>query len=84
MENKLYSIKDDLAGAFMTPFIHNNDETAKRAIKTMLNMPGENEIKANYKDKQLYYVGEFDDRKGEITKTEKKFICNFQDLKEGE
>lgn len=76
----LYSIKDDLAGAFQPPFAHNNKETAKRAIRFALEQPGQNPIKENWKDKQLFEVGKFDDEKGEIVETKKDFVCNFTEL----
>ena len=81
MKLNLYGIKDTVIGAISTPFAQNNNATAIRMIRNYINSPTDNEIKQNYKDKQLYLLGEYDDNTGYIT-SNVEFVVNLSDLKE--
>ncbi len=81
MNMKLYTIKDTIVGAMTTPFAGVNDGSAIRSVKNMINNPGDNEVKTNYKDKQLYCVGSYNDETGEIV-PQVRFITNLSELKE--
>ena len=79
MNMKLYTIKDTIVGAMTSPFAGVNDGSAIRSVKNMINSPVDNEVKANYKDKQLFCVGSYNDETGEIV-PEVWFITTLSDL----
>ena len=78
---KVFSIKDTVVGNFQAPFYQYNRGAAIRAISNAVNDERENEIKANYKDKQLYELGEYNDETGEL-KSKVEFVVNLNDLKQ--
>lgn len=82
MKIKLYAIKDTLVG-FMTPYAQHNDAYAKRAFANAVNDIKPNNINVNPEDKQLYYVGEFDEDTGALIPCEKgaQFICSAMEVK---
>lgn len=76
----IYSIKDCKSGRFITPFAHQNDNTAKRELKLGINSKDKKVIYAAYpEDFQLFRLGQFDEVQGKIT-PEEDFVCNFTDL----
>jgi len=83
MKYKIYAIKDTIIGEMANPFYQINDGQALRNVTNAVNDAQENQIKENYQDKQLYYLGEFDAATGEIT-SDVRFIVNLTDLKKGE
>lgn len=75
---KLYSIKDTKIG-FMNPFLNHNDGTAIREFTNGANEINKNSINTNPEDKQLWYLGEYDDQTG-IIQSEPKFLINANDV----
>ena len=77
----LYSVKD-IKGIYMDIFPMVNDEVAKRTFADALN--DKNSIIAKHPtDMELYRIGTWDDRKGEIT-PDKEYLCNGNDYYKGE
>lgn len=70
---KIYCIKDTKAG-YMNPFYLQNDEIAIRSFKKAANDVQSNAINDFPEDKELWYLGEFDERTGIITGEEPKFL----------
>ena len=83
MKYKIYALKDTVIGEMAMPFFQINDGQALRNITNAVNDNGENQIKENYQDKQLYFLGEYNAATGEIT-IEVRFMVNLSDLKKGE
>lgn len=63
MNKKIYSVYDRAAGRFGNPFICLNDEMAQREFNCAFSAP---EYQYLAKDLDLYYLGTFDDRTGEM------------------
>ena len=82
MKIRLYAIKDTLVG-FMSPYAQHNDQYAKRAFENAVNESKPNTINTNPEDKQLFYVGEFDESTGAIIPAEggAQYICTALELK---
>lgn len=84
MELKIYSIKDTIIGAYKTPFFTFNDEVAKRMVSNAVNdRTSQNDLNLNAKDMQLYCLGTYEDKNGDI-KPEVRFIANCIEFKKGE
>lgn len=69
MINKIYSVYDNTAEAFMPPFYIQNDNMALRAIDDCLSDP-QHMFSQHPKDFELYYLGEFDNIEGKFTLTD--------------
>lgn len=63
MDNRLYSIYDRKSGNYGVPFASFNDDTAKRDFNGFCKQP-QNVYLAD--DLELYYVGTFSSRTGEV------------------
>lgn len=81
MKLKIYAVKDVVVGEMANPFYLNNDDEAKRAFKNAVNGNSGN-ISLNYKDMQLFKLGEYDTTTGEIV-SKVEFIENGQNVKVG-
>lgn len=82
MKINVYSVKDTAVGRFSsTPFMLENDEVAKRTFATAINSGSQSQVAVYYKDMQLWKLGEFEDRSGELT-NDVYLVCNGVDVKE--
>lgn len=75
---KIYCIKDTKAG-FMNPFYLQNDEIATRTFKKAANDKQPNAVNDFPEDKELYCLGEFDERTGTIKGDEPRFMLRAVD-----
>lgn len=75
---KIYAVKDVVVGNFMLPFYLHNDNEAKRSFNLAIN--SEAQIAQNWKDLQLFSLGEWNDETGEIT-TKVEFLANGAEYK---
>lgn len=82
MNLKVYAVKDTKVGEFMSPWVSNNEQTALRALRVVVNEKG-TDFDRYAEDMQLYQLGDFDTKTGNL-KAELKFIINHIDLKEKE
>lgn len=74
MEQMMYSIWDEKAKAYATPFFSANEQTALRAFAHVCNDPG-TLINQNPGDFKLYQIGDFDMNDGELIACDKpKFV----------
>ena len=64
---KLYVIYDSVVKKFMNPFLMNNDEEAKRAFTQAVNSNQNTTVVINYRDMQLFCLGNYDENSGVIT-----------------
>jgi hypothetical protein len=78
---KIYSVRDSKAKAYMRPFFVQSDEVAIRAIKQAMFDP-ESEFYRFAEDYSVWYIGEFDDKTGEITPAVPEVITQVLALKE--
>lgn len=76
---KIYSIKDTKAG-YMNPIYMQNDEIAIRTFKKAANSKEPNVVNEFLEDKELWYLGEFDERTGIIKAVEPAFLVKAIDL----
>lgn len=76
---KIYSIKDTKAG-YMNPIYMQNDEIAVRTFKKYANDAQPNVVNEFIEDKELWYLGEFDERTGIIKAVEPMFLAKAVDL----
>lgn len=65
MNLNIYSLFDDKAKSFATPFFMHNDDVAKRAVQGAT-MDRQSVVSAHPEDFQLFCLGYFDDQKGMI------------------
>lgn len=81
----IYCIKDTKAG-YMNPFYLQNDEIAIRSFKKAANDTQPNGVNDYLEDKELWYLGYFDERTGKIEGEEPKFLVRAIDcvVKKGE
>ncbi len=63
---KLFAVKDRVAEVFTFPIVSNSTSLIKRDISELLNKNEENYITVNYKDKELYDIGSYDETTGNI------------------
>lgn len=76
----LYSIKDDVAGTFMTISPAQNVGIIRRQLATAVNTPdNKNLYHTNPEDFSLYQVGTFDEVTGKTT-SEQQFEFRLSDL----
>lgn len=76
---KIYSIKDVKAG-FMNPIYLQNDEIAIRSIKKAVNDVQPNAVNDFPEDKELWYLGTFDEDTGLISAVQPKFLVRVIDF----
>lgn len=77
MKLKLYAVKDVIGGYYMQPTMLHNDAEAKRVVSQSCS-----KWEDQFKDYQLYYLGQYDIETGRIyAEAESQFICNFIDFK---
>lgn len=76
---KIYSIKDVKAG-FMNPIYLQNDEIAIRSIKKAANDVQPNAVNDFPEDKELWYLGTFDEDTGLISAIQPKFLVRVIDF----
>ena len=81
MKHNMYVIRDTLVG-YMTPFCQPNHAFAKRAFKNAANDSKPNNVNTNPEDKELYFVGEFDESTGVITPVNPEFIARASEFVE--
>lgn len=81
MELGIYVIKDTVVGAYQNPFYLHNNAEAMRTVKSALNTKENNPLKENAGDKQLYTLGTYNDKTGEII-SNVQFMANLTDLME--
>lgn len=73
---KIYSILDDKAQCFNTPYFAQNDMVASRSFSDLCN-DGRSVVAQHLGDFHLYCLGEFDDDKGIIKPYDMPgFICH--------
>lgn len=77
---RLYSVKDVKAASFFRPFPSVNDQVAIRDLKTLVNSE-DSEISKYPEDYELWYIGEFDEKQGNLIPNQ-DFLVNCVDLKE--
>ena len=75
---KIYAIKDVKAG-FMNPFYLQNDEIAIRSFKKAANDVQSNAVNDFPEDKELWYLGTYDEDTGLITGEQPKFLIKALD-----
>jgi uncharacterized protein len=63
---KMYSIRDQKAGAYHAPFYQKSHGEAERAFHQVANDP-KSTINQYPTDFDLYYIGEFDDETGKVS-----------------
>ena len=84
MNQNIYAIKDTMVG-FMTPYCQPNDGYAKRAFSNAATDLKPNQINQNPEDKELYFIGEFDEETGIITPANPKYLARASEfVKRGE
>ena len=74
----IYCIKDTKAG-FMTPFYLQNDDIAIRSFKKAANEVNPNAVNDFPEDKELWFLGTFDERTGKIEGSEPQFLIKAVD-----
>ena len=74
----IYCIKDTKAG-FMTPFYLQNDDIAIRSFKKAANEVNPNAVNDFPEDKELWFLGTFDERIGKIEGVEPQFLVKAVD-----
>lgn len=83
MKVKLYAIKDTVVGELQNIVESQNDAVIIREIHNTINSPTENALKTNYKDKQLYRLGEYDTKTGQI-ESKVEFMYNLSEFAQKE
>jgi len=79
MKTKYYSVKDVKIG-FGQLFSQPNDDVAKRTIAGLVNDKNGNFINEAPDDKELWFIGDFDDAYGTFFDDSTKFIVKASDL----
>lgn len=74
----IYCIKDTKAG-YMSPFYLQNDEIAIRSFKKAANDVQPNAVNDFPEDKELWFLGTFDERTGKIEGCEPSFLIRAID-----
>lgn len=84
MTRTYYAIKDNLAEAYMTPVLFDNDNLAIRWFTGVVNSKEQNEIIYNNpEDFELWKLGEFDNQSGTIYPGVQKLVT-AKSVKKGE
>lgn len=78
MKHKIYSIFDEKAQIFNTPFFMDNDNMAVRAFNDLAS-DKQSAIYLHPEDYRLYELGSFENVEGVIIPVDRpRFICNAQ------
>jgi hypothetical protein len=81
MVQKVYTIRDTKAKAFLNPFFTVNDDTAVRIMQNVV-ADENHEFNKNADDYSLYYLGEYDDNTGLIDAgDEPEYMIGLNQLK---
>ncbi len=80
MKLGIYAIKDTLVG-FMTPYCQVNDAYAKRAFQNAAQDVKPNNVNTNPEDKELYFIGSFDESTGTIEPKNPQFLARASEFK---
>lgn len=75
MKINVYTVYDEKAEAFMSPFFMGTDNLAKRGFADAINNP-ETPFGKHPQDYTLFCIGEWSDSKGEITPITKRTLGN--------
>ena len=76
----IYCYRDKKLGAYEVPFV-NNLEKDRAAVAVSRAIAGLDSVKRNkMKDLDLYYLGEFDDKTGNIKLCEKEHIISLDSI----
>ena len=78
MITMVFSIYDNKASAFASPFLQANEEMALRGIRTVISSQPEQMMSQYPEDFELYYLGTFDDQSGEFVGQTPKSIGNIK------
>lgn len=79
MKLNLYAIKDTVVGELQNIIQSQNDGVIIREVTNAVNAPTDNALKQNYKDKQLYRIGVYDTKTGQI-ESKVEFMYNLSDF----
>ena len=80
MKVMMYSVYDEKACAYATPFFMSTDGQAIRAFGDAV-MEGKSQLAVHPEDFGLYYVGEYDDKTGQVISVVPKFLCRGSEFK---
>lgn len=80
MISMVFSIYDNKAGAFASPFLQGNEEVALRGIKTVMAERPQDMMSRYPEDFELFYLGTFDDHDGKLSIHTPKSIGNIKIL----
>lgn len=81
MIHKMYSIRDEKAEMYHTPFFSANHGLAMRTIQDLLKNP-DHPISKYTADFSLWYIGEYSDETGLIAPENPKHLFNLVDIGE--
>ena len=74
----IYCVRDVKAG-YMSPIYKQNDELAIRDFKFLANDDSSNIVNQFIEDKELWFLGTFDERTGKIEGCEPQFLIKAVD-----
>lgn len=81
MKLNIYTIYDDAAQAYNTPFFMHNDGLAIRAFQDNVNSAEENNISKHPEQFSLFKLGEYDDKTGLVQSDNPKFLAGGLEMK---
>lgn len=81
MNLKAFTVYDEKAHAYITPFFMHHEGMALRTFMNMVNDP-DHQFGLNPEDYTLYYIGEFDDMAGTLIPLPKEELGNGRYLKD--
>lgn len=81
MKHFLFSIQDTVAQTMAAPFMFQNINLAKRALRDLVN-DETSRVSKNPEDYQLYLLGEFDDETGILVAGVPTPLCSARSLME--
>ena len=73
INHRAYAVKDELTGKFLQPIYHENDETATRWFKYIIN--NTEMWKYNAAMYSLYYMADFNDTTGFSVNGSPEMVC---------
>lgn len=78
----IYQLKNKVAGYYEAPFVnHFSKEEIKESYRRLSILDGETYVKQHFHECDLYLVGTFDDKTGEISLLkDKEFVVDLRDL----
>lgn len=62
---EIYSVKDEVEGAYFDPQLFSNEETAKRYFRDLKFKEG-TKFDLHHEDFSIWYIGKFDMKEGQI------------------